>query len=370
LTIVKVGTPIVAEDGRAVATIFGSGEAMRSTVRMGRRAAGTGLAAAVLAPGAVAARAGRLQAQQPAPGDAVTFRAVSTPDLHGAIAPAVERLAGALEQMSQGRVRVAVEPDAADTGAVLDAVRGGEAMLGWVRLAEIAGLVPEVAALSTPFLFRDPQKALAILDAASLGPLLDDQLRKRGLEPLGYLNVGALRLAGSAPPALEDLAGQRIAARPGALREVAFRALGLELAPGAFEAGVIKGAVPMAELRTDDLAAAGGGQGERRAVTQAPHAHDLVLLCANHRHFESLLFAPDVMEMLRTQAQETAVWQRGGTTQVDAAAMQALRQRDIEVVVLPEEELRRAHERVKAAVAEALSGAEPSIVRTVLAYAD
>ena len=82
---------------------------------------------------------------------------------------------------------------------MIEGVRGGEATLGWVRFAEVADLVPAVAALSVPFLFRDPQKALAILDAAALGPLLNDQLRKQGLEPLGYLNVGALRLAGDAP---------------------------------------------------------------------------------------------------------------------------------------------------------------------------
>jgi hypothetical protein len=40
------------------------------------------------------------------------------------------------------------------------------------------------------------------------------------------------------------------------------------------------------------------------------------------------------------------------------------------MVRLPEQDLREAHSKVKAAVAETLQGAEPSIVRTVLAYAD
>ena len=236
---------------------------------------------------------------------------------------------------------------------MIESVRGGEATLGWVRLAEVADLVPAVAALSVPFLFRDPQKALAILDAAALGPLLNDQLRKQGLEPLAYLNVGALRLAGDAPVALGSLAGQRITARPGALREVAFRALGLELVPGV-PVGGEAGATPLVELRTDDLAATGDAPGSR-AVAEAPHAYDLVLFCANRERFEKLLLAPDILEMLRTHAQEMGVWQRGGTAQVDAAALAALRQRGAQLVGLPEEELRQAHERVKAAVA---AGAE------------
>lgn len=339
---------------------------MRSTVRMQRRAVSQGLAVATL--GIVAFRNRSAKAQARTPENTVTFRAVGTSDLHGVTAPALERLASSLEETSQGRVKVAVETDAADTKAVIETVRGGETMLGWVRLAEIADLVPEVAALSVPFLFRDPQKAVGILDQAALGPLLNDQLRKQGLEPLGYLNVGALRLAGAAPPALGSLEGQTISARPGALREVAFKALGLELATGA-PAAAGREAASLAELRTDDLAAAGGGQGPR-ALAETPHAYDLVLLCANRERFEGLFFTPDVLEMLRTHAQETAVWQRGGTAQVDAAALQTLRQQGAEIAPLPEEDLAQAHERVKAAVAEALSGAEPSIVRTVLAYAD
>ena len=340
-----------------------------STVRMQRRAVSRGLAVAALGVGA-ALGTRSLRAQQRASDDTVTFKALGTPDLHGVTAAAVERLASGLEQTSQGRIKIAVEPDAADTRAVVEGLRGGEATLGWVRLAEIADLVPEVAALTVPFLFRDPQKALEILDAASLGPLLNDQVRKQGLEPLGYLNVGALRLAGAAPPTLGSLAGQRIAARPGALREVAFKALGLELVPGGAPAAGQDGATSLAELRTDDLAAAGGGQGAPRAVAQAPHAHDLVLFCANRERFEALALTPDVLEMLRTRAQEMAVWQRGGTAQVDAAALATLRQQGAQVAPLPEEELAQAHERVKTAVAQALSGAEPSIVRTVLAYAD
>lgn len=339
---------------------------MGSTVRTQRRRVSLGLAAASL--GVIALRARDLGAQQRSPDDTVTFRAIGTPDLHGVTAAAVERLASGIERSSQGRVKLAVEADAADTPAVIESVRGGEATLGWVRLAEVADLVPAVAALSVPFLFRDPQKALAILDAAALGPLLNDQLRKQGLEPLAYLNVGALRLAGDAPVALGSLAGQRITARPGALREVAFGALGLELVPGV-PVGGEAGATPLVELRTDDLAATGDAPGSR-AVAEAPHAYDLVLFCANRERFEKLLLAPDILEMLRTHAQEMGVWQRGGTAQVDAAALAALRQQGAQLVGLPEEELRQAHERVKMAVAEALSGADPSIVRTVLAYAD
>jgi TRAP-type C4-dicarboxylate transport system substrate-binding protein len=317
---------------------------------MRRRRFGLGLAMVLGAP-AFTARQSVAQA--------TVIRARGTGDLHAANA-AVGRLANGIAQASQGRVGITVETDAPDTAAVIADLQSGAVQVGWVRIAEIADLVPEVAALSVPFLFREPAKALEILDTASLGPLLGDQLRKQGLEPLGYLNVGALRLAGSAPPSIAGLAGQQVAGRPGALRAVAFKALGAELVPET------AGAMGLAELRSDDLTAA--GKSLPLVLAEAPHAYDLVVLCAGRDSFGEL--APDVREMLQAHAKEAATWQQGATTQVDAAALAALRQQGAEIVPLPGEELGQAHARVKDAVAEALRGAEPSIVRTVLAYAD
>jgi TRAP-type C4-dicarboxylate transport system substrate-binding protein len=169
---------------------------MRSTVGTRRQGLGLGLAAVSAAGFAIR----RTWAQD------TVVRAVGTQDLH-AVAAAVDRLADGIAQTSRGRVAIVIEPDAPDTGAVIAGLRTGEAKLGWIRVSEIVDLVPEVAALSVPFLFRDPQKALAIFDEASLGPLLEDQIPKQGLEPLGYLNVGALRLAAAAPLSIPDLRG-------------------------------------------------------------------------------------------------------------------------------------------------------------------
>ena len=261
---------------------------------------------------------------------------------------------------------MAIEPDAADTAAVVEGLRSGEATLGWVRVAEIADLVPEVAALSVPFLFRDPEKALAILDAASLGPLLDDQLRKQGLEPLGYLNVGALRLAGAAAPDPRPRGPADRGSARRALRGVAFGALGAELVAGGM-AGE-QAAAPLVELRTDDLAAAGTA-GPRALVRSAARLRSRRPL-RRPRTFRGAL-APDVREMLRGYApgDGTLAARRHGAARSRGAARPAAAGR-AQVAPLPEEQLGQAHERVKAAVAEALSGADPSIVRTVLAYAD
>ena len=323
---------------------------MRNMAGMKRRELALGLAAML---GTTALAAPDSMAQE------TVIRARGTGDLHAARA-AVGRLADGIAQVSQGRVEITIETDAQDTAAVVAGLQNGSVELGWVRIAELADHVPEVAALSVPFLFREPAKAIEILGAASLGPLLGDQLRKQGLEPLSYLNAGALRLAGSAPPTMAGLAGQQVAGRPGPLRALAFKSLGAELV--ARDAG----ATGLAELRSDDLAAA--GQNVPPVLAEAPHAYDIVVLCAGRDRFRKL--APDVREMLQAHAEEAATWQRGATTQVDATVLAALQKQGVKIAPLPPEDLARAQAQVKAAMAEALRGAEPSIVRTVLAYAD
>jgi TRAP-type C4-dicarboxylate transport system substrate-binding protein len=297
-----------------------------------------------------------------------TIPALTTADVRQATSAAGERLARELEQLTQGRARIEFgQPGATDTAAVLERVRGGEATLGLVRVAEIAGIAPEVALLTVPFLFRDQQKAMALLEATWLGPLLQDELRKHGLEPLGFLNGGALRLAGrQAAPALGPEQPQQVEARPGELRAAAFRALGLEPVPG--PQAPPNQSAQLVEVRTDDLAASvTAGQGGLQVV-EAPHAYDLVVLIAHRERFGELPL--DIREALRTRMQDVASWQNGALQQTETLAMAGVKQQGGRLVALPDDQLRQAHELVKAAVVAALRDADPSIVGTLMAYAD
>jgi TRAP-type C4-dicarboxylate transport system substrate-binding protein len=323
-----------------------------------RRSAGAGLLAA-----------GLLAAAPPDGRAAETIPALTTADVRQATSAAAARLAREMEELTQGRARIELgEAAAADTASVLDRVRRGEATLGLVRVAEMAALAPEVALLTVPFLFRDQQKAVALLEATWLGPLLQDELREHGLEPLGFLNGGALRLAGQqAASALAGAQGRQVAARPGELRAAAFRALGLEPVPAAAGQPPAQ-APPLAELRTDDLAAAAAAGRAGLQVAEAPHAYDLVALVANRARFGELPL--DIRESLRARVQEIATWQRGALDQAEALALAGVGQQGGRLVALPEDQLRQARERVKAGVLAALRDADPSIVGTLMAYAD
>jgi TRAP-type C4-dicarboxylate transport system substrate-binding protein len=280
---------------------------------------------------------------------------------------AMERLRGELEETTRGRFAFTIDGEGApDDKAALEQVRSGQATLGWVRVAEIAELAPELAALTVPFLFMDQQKVMGLLERTSIAPLLNDQLRKQGLEPLAYLDGGSLRLAGATLTSLSGLQGRQIAARPGTLRMVAFEALGLTPLAGTPQPQQAPGE-SLLELRTDDLVGIATG-GPELAIAEPPHAHDLLVVLAHRDRFGGLPL--DIRETIRARTGEIASWQRGAAAQGEAVALQALRQRGMQMPILPESERRQAHDRVKAAVAGALRNADQNILSTVLAYAD
>lgn len=281
------------------------------------------------------------------------------------VVAALERFAGEMEQYTRGRAPIRVEANASDHTATMSQLQQGQATMGWVRVADIAEMAPELAMLSVPFLFTDQQKALALLEATWLGPLLENQLRQHNLEPLAFLNAGGLRLAGASAPALGDAAGRQITARPGKLRLAAFQALGLQPAVAAPQPGQLP-STPLFELRSDDLTALPAQS--LPAVAETVHANDLVAVVANRQRFGDLPL--DIRETSRARLLAAAVAQRGAAVQADQVALANLRQAGAAIAPLPEDQRRQAHDKVKAMFPAALGpNADPSIVATVLAYA-
>lgn len=319
-------------------------------------------AALGLLPGCLGLAAGR--AAMAAPYD---VRMVGSADTRHSSLAAMERLRRTLEDVLRGRLAVTIDREGApDDRTALDRVRNSQALMGWVRVAELADLAPELATLTVPFLFLDQAKALSLLDRTTIGPLLNDQLRKHGLEPLAYFDGGALRLAGATFPSLGRIQGWQITARSGRLRQVAFEALGLKLQAGMPQPQQMAGDSLM-ELRTDDLVGI-AAQGPQLALAEPPHAHDLVVVLANR---DMLGDQPlDIRETIRTKTAEVSAWQLGGADQTDAVVLAMLQQRGVTITAIPDAERKDAHARVKNAVVRALQNADQHILDTVLAYAD
>jgi TRAP-type C4-dicarboxylate transport system substrate-binding protein len=295
-----------------------------------------------------------------------SLRLVGSADTQHGSVEAMERLRRSLEETFRGRVAVQIDREGVpDDRAALEQVRGGKALMAWVRVAELTDLAPEITALSAPFLFLDQSKVMGLLERTAIGPLLNDQLRKHNLEPIAYFDGGALRLAGSTLPPLAEFRGRQVTARPGTLRQVALEALGLR-----FQAGVPQpqqAGDGLMELRTDDLLGI-AAQGPQLALAEKPHAHDLMVVVANRDLFDGQPL--DIRETLRAKTSEVSSWQLGASDQVDAVALGTLRQRGVTITPMPDAERKEAHVRVKEAVSRVLQHADRNILDTVLAYAD
>jgi len=281
----------------------------------------------------------------------------------GAGQPAVERMlrdfAAEMEDFTDGRAKIAVESGLVSSATVLDQVQSGERLMGWVPLADVAHLAPALAALTVPYLFADPSKPFELLEPTKLGPLLSDQLREVGLEPLAYFDLGGLHLAGTGDPAEPDAAGQELVARSGELTTRAFEALASAESSGD---AVLK--------EVDDATLVEmGDEAKGMRVSRGAHAREIVVLVAKRDGFEDL--ALDIQETTKTKLTERAAAQRNAARLLDTQAIESFEAAGGQAVDLPEERRAALQAKVREVVEEALRDTgDPSILRTILAYAD
>ena len=151
-----------------------------------------------------------------------------------------------------GRIKVEVYPNNA-LGNEREAIE--LAIVGAIELvspanAPLATFAPELMVFDLPYLFRDRPHMYAVLDGP-LGQRLAEPLRARGLELLGYFELGLRHVMSTGRPiaSLNDMAGLKIRTMENPLHLRAFRAFGASPLPMAYgevytaiEQGVIDGA--------------------------------------------------------------------------------------------------------------------------------
>lgn len=98
-----------------------------------------------------------------------------------------------IEQAAGGRLRIRprMGGEVADESTTLELCRKGTAQMWAGSLGAVAAVVPELAVLETPYLFRDAGAFAAALRTDFLrSPKLLAALRARGLEPFGISFLG------------------------------------------------------------------------------------------------------------------------------------------------------------------------------------
>ena len=97
-----------------------------------------------------------------------------------------------LARQTNGQLTVDIFPAMQLGGAKenVDAVRSGSLFMTWVGAAFLSRIVPELEAVSLPFLFPSRDAAFKTMDGP-VGQLLDQKLGDKGFISLGWMELGS-----------------------------------------------------------------------------------------------------------------------------------------------------------------------------------
>lgn len=274
-----------------------------------------------------------------------------------------------VERLTNGEIVVQNFPAMQLGGAQenVDQVRSGAIFAVFTSIAYFTRSVPELEAVSLPFLFNSREQAFAVMDGP-VGELMDERLHNAGFENLGYMELGFRHATNSARPltTLEDFEGLRIRLQPNEVHLDTFRAVGAN--PQALDISELYSALQQGVL---------DGQENpyniiytRRFFEVQPylsdtgHFFDFINVVANADKFDALT---DEHQQAVRSAMRTAVeWQRQEAATLDLSFREKLVAEGMQFDPLPEAERLRLRE-ATAGIAEALkSRVDPAVIDMVL----
>lgn len=186
------------------------------------------------------------------PPGSLLIKASSSSAAHEPAVRGLEYFGRELDTLTDGRIRVEVYPNSSlgNEREVIELTILGAVEMVSPSNAPLATFVPELMVFELPYLFRDRDHMVTVLDGP-VGQSFTEPLRRRGLRLLGYFDLGYRhlmtrdRVVGS----IDDMAGLKIRTMENALHLRAFEAFGASPLPMAYgevytalEQGVIDGA--------------------------------------------------------------------------------------------------------------------------------
>jgi tripartite ATP-independent transporter DctP family solute receptor len=285
---------------------------------------------------------------------------------------AMELFKGELKRASGGALDADLFPGMQLGGAKenVDAVRAGTIFGTWVGTAFVSRLVPEIEAVSLPFLFETRESAFRVMDGP-VGDLLEQKLGAKGFTALGWMELGSRQTTNArrAIKSLEDFKGLKIRMQPNETHLATFRALGanpiamdVKELYSALQQGVVDGQEnPYPIIQTNRFFEV------QKHLTNTNHFFDFIVLVANKRQFEAL--KPDQKEAVK-QAVKTAVEaQRKMAAEEDRAALEDLKAKGMQFESISPETAAELRKATAGVVDEVKKRAGADLVERVIAEA-
>jgi tripartite ATP-independent transporter DctP family solute receptor len=259
-----------------------------------------------------------------------------TPDHSSSIA--VKQFAKDVEQATGGKVVIEVFDNMQLGGAQenVSQTRAGTIAMTWVGMAFLSRTVPELEAVSLPFLFPSREVAYKVMDGP-VGDLIEKRMNDKGFVSLGFMELGARQVTNSARPIrnMADLKGLKIRLQPNETHLATFRALGanplamdIKEVYSAMEQKVIDGHEnPYALILTSRFFEV------QKFVSNTAHFFDFISVVANKKRFDAL--PAESQKVLRAAMKDAIAWQRAAATKADAESLAELQKKGMTYVAMP-----------------------------------
>lgn len=254
---------------------------------------------------------------------------------------AIEQFKKDVEAATKGKLIVETFPNMQLGGAQenVSQVRAGTIMMTWVGMAFLSRTVPELEAVSLPFLFPTREVAYKVMDGP-VGDLIDQKMESKGFISLGFMELGARQVTNSVRPikTMADLKGLKIRLQPNETHLATFRALGanpvamdIREVYSAMEQKVLDGHENPYNLIYDSRFFE-----VQKYLSNTSHFFDFIAVVANRKKFEAL--SPEFQAVIKTAMSKAVATQRAAAAKADVEALAELQKKGMQYDVMPPSE--------------------------------
>jgi TRAP-type transport system periplasmic protein len=251
---------------------------------------------------------------------------------------AIEQFKKDVEAATGGKVVIETFPNMQLGGAQenVTQTRAGTIFGTWVGMAFLSRTVPELEAVSLPFLFPSREVAYKVMDGP-IGDLIDKKLEDKGFIALGFMELGARQVTNSVRPikTAADLKGLKIRLQPNETHLATFRALGAN--PQAMDIREVYSAMEQKVLDGHEnpynLIFDSRFFEVQKYVSNTAHFFDFIAVVANRKKFQAL--SPEHQKAIKTAMDKAVATQRVEAAKADAAALAELQKKGMQYDAMP-----------------------------------
>jgi TRAP-type transport system periplasmic protein len=277
------------------------------------------------------------------------------------------------ERLSGRTLAIELIPDTPNAGGareVMDEVRTQKAFGTWIGAPGFSRLVPEIGALSLPFVFDNYDQVARALKGP-VGATIETKLAAKGFMVLGWMQWGMRHVMNSKRPlkTIDDFNGLKIRVQVNETHLATFRALGAN--PVALD---LKDILPA--LRQGDIDGYEGPYSTiynykfyeyQKYISDSAHVLDLIAVVVNRQAFLSL--NPHEQRAIREAAATACAQQWKMAAAQDAEALVKLKENGLQFDPLPRETRTALHRATAVVVDDTRKRFGDKVVDSILASA-